>query len=160
MNNLFSPSRRAWIGLAARLPLGIVFLVAGLLKLGDPAAAMRAVRAYQALPAWLEAPVGLGLPIVEILLGGLLLLGLGSRLAASISAALLIVFIAGIAQASWRGLTIDCGCFGKGGPVAANRTQYTQEIFRDLGLLLLAGYLAWWPESRFSLDPRIPHEGN
>ena len=46
----------------------------------------------------------------------------------------MVVFIIGISQAWARGLTIDCGCFGGGGNIAAAQTQYPQEIARDVGL--------------------------
>ena len=54
---------------------------------------------------------------------------------------LLLVFIAGVISAAARGLSIDCGCFGGGGTSQAGQTAYTAEILRDLGFLVLAGYL-------------------
>ena len=65
----------------------------------------------------------------------------------------MLAFIIGISSAWARGLTIDCGCFGGGGTVAANQTKYAQEIARDTGLLLAAAFLVVWPGSRLSLDP-------
>jgi hypothetical protein len=62
------------------------------------------------------------------------------------------VYIAGVAQSWARGLTIDCGCFGGGGQVAAGQTQYPQEILRDTGFLLLAVWLVVRPRSLFSMD--------
>jgi hypothetical protein len=35
--------------------------------------------------------------------------------------------------------------------VAAGATKYWQEILRDLGLTLIAGYLIWKPKSKFAL---------
>jgi len=64
-----------------------------------------AVRAYQLLP---EAAVTLfanALPFVEIGLGLLLLAGVGVRPTAVVSAALLVVFMAGVASAWARGLS-------------------------------------------------------
>ncbi len=151
--NVRTLSRAAapWAATAARLLVGGIFLVAGALKLPDPAAAVRAVRAYQLLPESLVAPVAFGLPVLEIAVGLALLAGVFVRTAALASAVLLAVFIAGIAVAWGRGLQIDCGCFGDGGPVAAGQTAYPGEIARDAGLLLLALALARWPRSRLAL---------
>jgi uncharacterized membrane protein YphA (DoxX/SURF4 family) len=78
---------------------GGVFIVAGALKLPDLAAAVRAVRAYQLLPESLVAPVAFGLPVLEIAVGLAMLAGVFVRTAALTPAALLVVFIAGIAAA-------------------------------------------------------------
>jgi hypothetical protein len=61
-------------------------------------------------------------------------------------------FVVGIASAWARGLSIDCGCFGHGGTIAASQTQYPQEIARDLGLLACAGWLAVRPHTAYGLD--------
>jgi uncharacterized membrane protein YphA (DoxX/SURF4 family) len=141
-----------WVGLAARLVLGGVFVVAGLLKIPDPAESARAVQAYDLLPPDVGEAVGYGLPFLEVALGALLLLGYATRLAAAVTGVLLVVFVAGVASAWARGLSIDCGCFGSGGDVAPGATQYLQEILRDAGLLLAAAWLVVRPDSRLSLD--------
>ena len=124
-----------WCGLAARLVVGSVWVVAGALKLPDPAASVQAVRAYQLLPPALVAPVGQLLPVVEVVVGTALLLGLLTRPVAAVSAALLGAFVAGIASVWARGLSIDCGCFGGGGTVADAAAAYPWEVARDLALL-------------------------
>ncbi|HEX2072952.1 MAG TPA: MauE/DoxX family redox-associated membrane protein, partial [Geodermatophilus sp.] len=108
-----------WVAAVARWVLGGVFLVAGALKLPDPDAAVRAVRAYRLLPEPLVAPVAFGLPVLEIAVGLALVAGVFVRTAAVAGAALLVVFLAGVGSAWARGLQIDCGCFGGGGEVAA-----------------------------------------
>ena len=60
--------------------------------------------------------------------------------------------IAAIGSAWARGLQIDCGCFSKGGAVAAGETAYPAEIARDVGLLIVALGLARWSRSRFALE--------
>jgi protein-disulfide isomerase len=147
---------REWAATAARLLLAGVWLWAGLAKVGDPAAAVRAVRAYRLLPGWLAQGVGYGLPFLELTLAALLLAGLATRVAAAVSAGLLLVFLAGMVSAAARGLQIECGCFGGGGDLAAGQsTAYTGEIARDAALLLVALALARWPRSRLALDNAV-----
>jgi uncharacterized membrane protein YphA (DoxX/SURF4 family) len=142
-----------WLGTLARLILGGVFLYAGGSKVGDLAASGRAVSAYQILPADAARVVGAALPFVELALGVLLVLGLATRLAAAVGAALLVVFIAGIASAWARGLAIDCGCFGGGGELAAGqRPSYGLEVARDAALLVAVAFLALFPRTRFAVD--------
>ncbi|MER7584668.1 MauE/DoxX family redox-associated membrane protein [Kitasatospora sp. NPDC097691] len=141
-----------WVGTAVRLGLAVVWGWAGLAKIADPAEAAQAVRAYEILPESLVKPIGYGLPFLELALAFLLLIGLGVRLVAGVSALLLLVFIAGIASAWARGISIDCGCFGGGGHVDESQTKYLQEILRDTGFLLLSGWLLWRPRTRFSVD--------
>ena len=53
---------KEWLGLVARLVTGGVWIVAGAIKLPDPAQSVAAVRAYQLLPSDLVTPVGQLLP--------------------------------------------------------------------------------------------------
>ncbi len=140
------------VGLAARLVLGVVLVVAGGLKVTTPRASAIAVHAYQVLPYDVGTYVGYALPVVEILVGLLLVLGLFTRVSAVAGTLLMVVFIAGIAQAWARGLSIDCGCFGGGGEIGASQTQYPLEILRDVGLALCGGWLVWRPRSLVALD--------
>jgi uncharacterized membrane protein YphA (DoxX/SURF4 family) len=132
--------------------LGGVFVVAGALKAVDPQSSVAAVSAYQLLPASLATIVGWGLPFAEIALGLLLLAGIATRAVAAVAGMLLVIFIAGVVSAAARGLSIDCGCFGGGGQVDPGDTAYGTELVRDVGLLLLAAWLVWKPQSRFALD--------
>ncbi|MEI4270507.1 MauE/DoxX family redox-associated membrane protein [Klenkia sp. LSe6-5] len=150
-----SESLRPLLATAARLLLGGVLVVAGALKLPDPAAAARAVRAYQLLPEALVGPVAFGLPVVEIAVGLALLAGVFVRTAALATAVLLVVFLVGIVSAWARGLQIDCGCFGGGGQVDAADTAYPAEVARDTAMLLVALALARWPHSRLALGNRL-----
>jgi uncharacterized membrane protein YphA (DoxX/SURF4 family) len=143
------------VGTLARIGLAAVWLVSGLLKAVDPDQTYIAVRAYDVLPdAGVEVVAAL-LPWVELALGILLLAGIGVRLVAVLSAALLLVFVAGVAQAWARGLAIDCGCFGGGGAVEPGETTYAQELVRDAGFLLMAGWLVVRPRTVLALDDRL-----
>ncbi|NTW40833.1 MAG: DoxX family membrane protein [Cellulomonadaceae bacterium] len=144
-----------WVSTVLRLGVAGVALAAGLAKLTDIPAAVRAVRAYELLPELLVRPVAIGLPVIEILVGVLLLTGLLTRYAAVVFGLLMLVFIAGIASVWARGLSIDCGCFGGGGATDASLTAYPLEIARDTLFLAGAAVLVRWPRSRFSLDSAL-----
>lgn len=143
------------IGTVARFGLAAVFLVSGLLKAVDPDQTYIAVRAYDVLPDVGVEVVAALLPWVELALGLLLLAGVGTRLVAALSTALLLVFVAGVVQAWARGLSIDCGCFGGGGAVEPGETTYVQELLRDAGFLLMAGWLVVRPRTLLALDGRL-----
>ena len=135
------------VGTVARLGLAAVWLVSGVLKALDPDMTYVAVRAYDVLPRAGVAVVAAVLPWLEIALGLLLLAGVATRLLAAASSGLLLVFVAGVTQAWARGLSIDCGCFGGGGAVAPGETAYGLELLRDVGFLLLAGWLVVRPQT-------------
>ena len=143
------------IGTLARLGLAAVWLASGLIKALDPAQTYVAVRAYDVLPREAVGVVAGVLPWFELALGVLLLLGIGTRAVAWLSAGLLLVFVAGVTQAWARGLNIDCGCFGGGGAVAPGQTQYVQEILRDTGFLLMAAWLIVRPRTLLAVESRL-----
>lgn len=160
---LLAPSRETvrrravlpWVGLACRVILGVVLIVAGALKVSDLEQSVLAVRGYQVLPYDLAVSVGYVLPPLEIIIGLLLVTGLFTRWVGLLGAVLMAVFVFGITQAWVRGLTIDCGCFGGGGQVAANQTKYGLEILRDLGLMALGVLLVVRPGTPFALEDRL-----
>ena len=141
-----------WVSTAARLLLAGVFLTAGVLKAANPQDSVTTIRAYELLPASPATLVGWGLPFAEIALGLLLAVGLFTRPVAAVTGVLLVVFLAAVASAAARGLSIDCGCFGGGGTVPPGQAHYGRELLRDLGLLLLAAWLVWQPTCRLCLD--------
>jgi uncharacterized membrane protein YphA (DoxX/SURF4 family) len=143
------------LGTLARLALAAVWIASGAIKLFDPRGTVAAVRAYQLVPDDLVSLVAGVLPFLELALGLLLLFGVGVRIVAVLSGLLLLAYIAGIAQSWARGLSIDCGCFGGGGQVAAGQTHYVQEILRDTGFLLLAVWLTVRPSTLLAVDGRL-----
>ncbi|WP_395693653.1 MauE/DoxX family redox-associated membrane protein [Nocardioides sp.] len=143
---------KEWLGLVARLVVGSVWIWAGAAKVLHPAESVTAVRAYQLLPGNLAQPVGQLLPVLEIVVGLMLVLGLLTRGAAVVSSLLFVAFIIGIASVWARGISIDCGCFGGGGYDQDAASKYPWEIGRDVVLLLLSLFLAWLPSTRLSLD--------
>lgn len=146
------PVALSWVRALVRVGLGVVWIVAGAVKVGDPAQSVAAVRAYQLLPGGLAQLVGWALPYLEILLGLVLVLGLFTRWAALLSGLLQTAFVIGLLSAWARHLSIDCGCFSAGGQVAPGATTYLADLVRDIVFLLAAAWLVAQPFTRLSLD--------
>jgi uncharacterized membrane protein YphA (DoxX/SURF4 family) len=145
-----------WVTTVSRLVLAGVLIVAGWGKIGTPVLSVQAVKAYELLPDSLATVVGYGLPILEIVIGVLLVVGLLTRVAGIISALLMLAFVIGIASAWARGLRIDCGCFGGGGQLKAGvEPDYLIDILRDAGFFALGVVVAWFPPGRFALDSAL-----
>jgi protein-disulfide isomerase/uncharacterized membrane protein YphA (DoxX/SURF4 family) len=142
---------RPWLGTVIRLALGAIWIWAASSKLGSPRSFVQVVRAYDATPEWMSKAIGYGLPVLELCIGILLVLGLAVQMSAAVSGVLFLIFLIGLIQASARGIQLECGCFGGGGTTAGS-TQYTLDILRDVGLLILASYLVVWPYTRVSVE--------
>lgn len=151
-----SDQERPWVtmvSLVARIVLAGVWIVSGATKVGDHLQTVVAVKAYAVLPEAMVEPVAYMLPILEILLGVFLLLGIKNRWMAIASALVFALFIVMIVQAWARGFQIDCGCFGGGGyDPAANRITYLTEIARDLIFMVFAVWLACFPLTPLAVD--------
>jgi uncharacterized membrane protein YphA (DoxX/SURF4 family) len=132
-----------------------VLLVAGALKVTDPYSSATSVRAYQILPVDLANLLGFILPFAEVAIGIFLILGIWVRLNAVAGGALMVMFIIAIAQAWVRGISLDCGCFGKGGLLESEELpvwNYTVEIARDIVLAAFAVYIYRFPKGKLGLD--------
>ena len=139
-----SPSRAAWprkLLVLGRVALGLVFLVAAYTKLhfngnwhfGDYYFFFAmAIDSYNMLPLWAVEVMARVLPILEAVLGALLISGVGLRWVGSITSALLLVFIGAMTRALILHIQIKCGCFGNDEPL----TIFT--LLRDSSLLVLA----------------------
>jgi uncharacterized membrane protein YphA (DoxX/SURF4 family) len=151
-----------WFGVLARLVVGGIWLWAGLVKLPHPDTSVSAVRAYQLLPTGTAELVGHVLPMLEIVVGACLVLGLLVRLTGVVSALLMVAFIVGMISVWSRGIEIDCGCFGNGGANPDASSKYPWEIARDVGLLALSLFLVWRPRTPVAADnllfPPLEHE--
>ncbi|HET9656037.1 MAG TPA: MauE/DoxX family redox-associated membrane protein [Kineosporiaceae bacterium] len=142
-----------WLSTLARLFLAAVFIWAGWPKFLDSEGTVRSVRAFELLPEALVRPFAYGLPLIELALALVLVLGLATRIAALVTGAMMITFMFGIAWAWAHGLKIECGCFGNTGATVVDAVPgYIKDLFRDTGYLLAAAFLAYWPHSRVSVD--------
>ena len=124
-----------------RIALGAVFLIAAYTKLhfnggwhfGDYHFFFAmAIDSYNMLPLWAVEIMARTLPILEAVIGALLILGIGVRWVAAFTSALLLVFIGAMTRALILHIQIKCGCFGNDEPL----TIWT--LLRDSTLLVLA----------------------
>jgi len=140
------------IAFVARMILGCIFVYASLDKLRHPDIFAEALYNYQLLPDAAINLVAIWLPWLELVSGGLLVLGLWVRGSILVLSGLMIVFLAALGINLARGLDINCGCF-----VTQSTDPMTVfTVFRDALFLLLALYLIWLYqirgiEDRFSL---------
>ena len=144
-----------WLTFLFRLILGGVLLVAGALKVTDPYSSATSVRAYQILPVDLANFLGFVLPFAEVVIGIFLIVGIWVRLNAIAGGALMVMFIIAIGQAWARGISLDCGCFGKGGLLDSDELpvwNYTLEIARDIVLAAFAIYIYRFPQGKLGFD--------
>ena len=123
--------------LSARIVLGVLFVFAGVTKAYDPAEFAIEIHRYNLIP-WLPgALASVYLPWLEILAGSLLILKRLERGALLLITVLLLIFTIALASATFRGLGIDCGCFGK----AFAATGTVLPLMRNILLLAFTGLL-------------------
>ncbi len=143
-----------WVTLAARLILGVVLIWAGISKAMNLRLSVSSTLAYRLIDGGLATAVGYALPFCEIGLGLLLVAGMFTRLAGVLGALMMLAFIIAIASVWARGISIDCGCFGSGGPISPQEAiaKYPWEIARDSGLLLCGAWLAVFGKPFYAID--------
>ena len=146
------PTALAVLQLVCRLVVGGVLVWAGVTKALDRQSFSNAIDGYRMVPEALVSPLAVALPWLEILVGSALVLGLFTRFAAVASAVLVGFFVVALVQAKARGLQIDCGCFGGGGPGTGIGWW---DILRDVALLAAAAFVAWRPRGAWGLDELV-----
>ncbi len=112
----------------AQVAIGVVFLVAALGKIADPAFFAMQVHNYRVAPLWTENLVAVLLPWIELLAGLALVLGLRARAGALITLGLMVAFTVFVGAAWARGLDFNCGCFGKAGAQAIGAKKFLENI--------------------------------
>ena len=127
------------VSLILRLVLGGAFIVAGALKILQPATFAADIENYRLLQHEAINLLAITLPWIEVIAGLLLVLGIWKRASALLIAVMLIVFLIAIGQALARGLDIRCGCFG----TVEARKVGVLALGEDTAMLAMAAWLAW-----------------
>ena len=147
-------SQRSVIALLCRVILGIVLIYASIDKIIHPAEFAKAIGNYNVLPFGLENLLGIVLPVLELMVGICLVLGIMIDGAAIIAGGMMVVFIIAISQALFRGIDINCGCFKvtveNGGHQVGIRRIIEDFIYLGMALMVLSrGEKKWelYPKS-------------
>ena len=126
-----------------RLLIAALFLFAAITKLFDPSAFAQQIANYQLTPWPAAAVLSVFLPALELCVGICLLLGRWESGALVWLAVLLTIFSGALLSAIARGLSIDCGCFGR----SVENTGTLWPLIRNLGLLVVTGFL-WFSRDK------------
>ena len=117
-----------------RVATGLLFAVAALSKLGDLPAFAEQIHNFRFLPLFAENAVAMTLPWIELVAALALLLNVRPRAGAGVAAGLMAAFTLLVVVSMFRGLDVECGCFGT---ADASRVGIVKAL-QNLGMLALA----------------------
>jgi len=125
---------------AAQILAGLIFLASALAKIADLPAFVISIHNFRLepiVPMVATNLLAMTIPWIELSAGLALVGGVRPRAGAIVYTVLLSVFTLGVVAAMARGLSFDCGCFGKAsaGPVGLKKLA---ENFAMIGLGVVA----------------------
>ena len=118
-----------------RVVIAFIFIYAGAEKISNPDDFALSISNYRLLPTSLLNFFAITLPWIEIVAGILLLFGISVKENSAIILSLLLLFTIAIVISLFRGLSIDCGCFGKGTQIGLFKLG--ENLLMIVGSLLL-----------------------
>ncbi|UCD78964.1 MAG: DoxX family membrane protein [Desulfobacterales bacterium] len=131
-----------FVGLFLRVYVGGVFIYASMYKINYPAEFAEIIAAYQLIPYWGVNLMTLIMPWTELVAGVLLVLGIRTKSAAAVIAAMLVVFSLAILITLLRGIPIGCGCF-----TSVDEPLGWGTLARDLVWLAMTIHLVCFPSA-------------
>lgn len=143
MNKVLS---NKYLLLFLRIILGFVFIYAGAEKISDPSGFSTSISNYRLLPTFIVNFFAIVMPWIEISAGLMLVFGVAVKENAFIINSMLLIFIVAILISLARGLSIDCGCFGKGNQIGI------QKLIENALLFLFGSILIVHDSKIFSLN--------
>lgn len=130
--------------------IGLIFIWAGWTKIRDPISFADSIHSFQILPEKIIIIFALGLPVLEILLGILLISGFLRRPSALGLLLLTLIFLVALGVAKARGLSVNCGCFGS----TSGPSNLWVAMGRDV-LILLGSVLIYTRELKRKRDSQL-----
>ena len=124
--------------LSFRIILGLIFIYSGTIKVINTSDFSNSIINYRLLPELVINFLAITLPWIELTAGLLLIFGISVKENALIITSLLVVFIIAIIISLFRGLDIDCGCFGTVSGTKLGLTKLLENcILLFMGIVLL-----------------------
>src|SRR5262245_44870676 len=120
----------------AQILCGLIFLAAALPKIADLTAFAGSIHNFhleRVIPMATTNILAMSISWIELVAGLSLVTGVRPRAGAIVYTLLLAVFTLGVIQAMARGLSFECGCFGKAGAA----TIGVKKLAENLGMLAL-----------------------
>jgi uncharacterized membrane protein YphA (DoxX/SURF4 family) len=137
MKNFFS---NKYLLLIIRVIIGALFIYSAITKIIDTEYFVKSLYNYRLLPEeWLNF-FALFIPWLELIIGGLLVLGIFVRESALLGSIMMVLFIAAISIAVVRGLDIECGCFGTRDGSRVGVLRIIEDLFILLGFVWISVY--------------------
>jgi len=145
------------VGISAGVILGLIFVVAGFIKLPvqtDAYTILLAVR-KEAILLWLSDYVHVIVPWLEIILGFFLVSGVAARFTALASAVLVVVFMYNNIWLIHEGVDLrSCHCLGDALTRLLASFSSREALYMDFAMLgLIFLILAFYPDKWLSLRP-------
>lgn len=142
--------------LLARVLVGGLLILAGVLKLRlGTQWFFKRVLDFNLIKGSVAFVLAWALPPLEILLGVCLVLGLLLPWAVLAAFVMLLVFTAALLRAFWRGMDVDCGCFGRRMLTTQARWRV---VYRNVVLMGLLLFVSVADRSAWTLDQVLPEE--
>jgi uncharacterized membrane protein YphA (DoxX/SURF4 family) len=135
-----------------KLALAGAFILAGIIKLKDPATFEVTLIHWRLFPDELISPLTWGVPLIEIVAGWACLSNRWGRLGLQVLLSLMTVYTVLLVVQWIRGIPSDCGCFGA---VSAGWPYYAL-VFRNMGLIMVGVLLIAFDSSRQASPSSIP----
>ena len=141
-----------WLGIPARLYVGIVWIMAAWFKIIDPNAFAFSIAAYDILPLSLINPMAIILPWLEIVTGVTIIAGLWTRASALCILGMTVMFLIALIIAITGEIEMSsCGCFAPDAEAALKMIDWDY-VYRDVGYLLAALYVALFDDGRIGVS--------
>lgn len=122
-----------------RITIGFIFIYAGAEKISDTESFAISISNYRLLPVSTLNFFAITLPWLEIIAGILLLFGIAVKENSAIIFLMLSIFTVAIIISLFRGLSIDCGCFGKGTQIGLMKLGENTLMIVGLMILIVFG---------------------